>query len=80
MALEFESRLLIDGRLVEASGAKTYDNINPATEEVIGPVADASVEDMDAAISAARRAFDESEWSTNRALRKACLQQLRDAL
>ena len=40
MALAFESRLLIDGTLTEAAGGATYDNINPATEEVIGPVAD----------------------------------------
>jgi aldehyde dehydrogenase (NAD+) len=80
MALEFESRMLIDGKLVEASGGATYDNINPATEDVIGPVADGTPADMDAAITAARRAFDETEWSTNRELRKAGLEQLRDAL
>ena len=55
-------------------------NINPATEEVIGQVADASAADMDRAIGAARRAFDETAWSTDRSLRKACLQQLKDAL
>ena len=39
MELAFESRMLIDGALVEAQGARTYDNVNPATESVIGPVA-----------------------------------------
>ena len=71
MALEFESRMLIDGKLVEATGGRTYDNINPATEEVIGPVADASVATWSAAIAAARRAFDETDWATDRAFRKA---------
>ena len=33
-----EERLLIDGKLVEAEGGATYDNINPANEEVIGVV------------------------------------------
>ena len=80
MALAFESRLLIDGTLTEAAGGATYDNINPATEEVIGPVADASPADMERAIGAARRAFDETTWATDRAFRKACLEQLRDAL
>src|SRR5436853_4168298 len=80
MDQSYESRMLIDGKLVEASHGKTYDNINPATEEVIGPVADASVDDMERAITAARRAFDETRWSTDRAFRKACLQQLKDAL
>jgi len=80
MTLAYESRMLIDGKLVEATGGATYDNINPATEAVIGPVADASVADMERAIAAARRAFDETNWSTDRALRKACLQQLKEAL
>jgi len=80
MTMTYESRLLIDGKLVEASGGATYDNINPATEAVIGPVADANAADMEAAITAARRAFDETSWSTDRAFRKACLIQLKDAL
>ena len=80
MELAFEARMLIDGKLVEASDGRTYDNINPATESVIGPVADASPDDMDRAIDAARRAFDESDWATNRALRKAGLLQLKEAL
>src|SRR5690242_1387214 len=80
MDLAYESRMLIDGKLVEAEGGKTYDNVNPATEAVIGPVADASVADMERAITAARRAFDETDWATNRSFRKACLLQLKDAL
>src|SRR5689334_22611792 len=75
-----ESRMLIDGELVGASGGRTYDNINPATEESIGAVADGTVEDMDRAVAAARRAFDETDWSTNKAFRKQCMQQLKDAL
>src|SRR4051794_8932346 len=80
MDLAFEARMLIDGKLVDAEGGRTYDNINPTTETVIGPVADATPADMGLAISAARRAFDTTDWSTNRALRKTCLQQLKDAL
>ncbi len=80
MDLAYESRMLIDGKLVEATGGRTYDNINPATEEVIGPAADATPADMERAIAAARRAFDETNWSTDRAFRKACLIQLKDAL
>ncbi len=75
-----EVRMLIDGELVEAVSGKRFENINPATEEVLGEVADASAEDMQRAIGAARRAFDETDWSTNRALRKRCLEQLQDAL
>jgi len=63
--------MLIDGKLSDASGGATYDNINPATESVIGPVADADESDMDRAIAAARRAFDETTWSADKAFRKA---------
>src|SRR3954453_6011773 len=40
-----EDRLLIDGELVAAEGGATYDTINPATEEVLGASADATVGD-----------------------------------
>jgi aldehyde dehydrogenase (NAD+) len=72
--------MLIDGQLVEAASGRQFDNVNPATEEILGPVADASAEDMQRAIGAARKAFDETDWSTNRALRKAGLLQLQAAL
>src|ERR1700728_707406 len=75
-----EPRMLIDGLLVEAASGKRFDNINPATEEVLGQVADASTVDMQQAIVAARRAFDETDWSTNHAFRKHCLEQLQDAI
>ena len=75
-----EPRLLIDGVLSEAASGKRYDNINPANEQVIGSTADATAEDMDRAIAAARRAFDATEWATNRALRQRCLRQLHAAI
>jgi aldehyde dehydrogenase (NAD+) len=74
-----EPRMLIDGKLVDGQ-AGTFTNINPATEEPIGEVADASPADMRRAIDAARRAFDETDWSTNKALRKRCLEQFQLAL
>jgi len=75
-----EVRMLVDGSLVEAASGKRFDNINPATEEVLGQVADGDASDMERAIAGARRAFDETSWSTDRAFRKHCLQQLQDAL
>src|SRR5690349_17547974 len=74
-----DSRLLIDGKLVAGSGG-TFPTINPATEEVLGVAADATVDDMGAAIEAARRAFDETDWSTNVELRVRCVRQLQDVL
>src|SRR5262249_14231104 len=79
MSVQHESRMLIDGKLV-AGESGTFRNINPATEEALGEVADASKADMHRAIDAARRAFDTTDWSTNRALRKRCLEQLHEAL
>jgi aldehyde dehydrogenase (NAD+) len=72
--------MLIGGELVEASSGERFENVNPATEEVLGEVADASAEDMRRAIAAARTAFDNTDWSTDRALRKRCLEQLQEAL
>jgi aldehyde dehydrogenase (NAD+) len=72
--------MLIDGELVPAGTGRSYDNINPATEEVIGVVPDADTADLERAIGAARRAFDTTDWSTNVAFRRHCLVQLRDAL
>ncbi len=80
MALWNDARLLIDGELVEATGRGRFDNIDPATEEVIGSVPNATAEDARRAIAAARRAFDETGWSRDHALRARCLRQLRDGL
>ena len=65
-----EVRMLIGGELVEARSGQRFDNVNPATEEVLGQVADAGADDMDLAIGAARTAFDETTWSTDRAFRQ----------
>jgi aldehyde dehydrogenase (NAD+) len=75
-----EARLLIDGKLVDASGGGTFDNVNPATEEVLGPVADGTRADMEAAVAAARKAFDTTPWSTDHELRARCLHQLQAAI
>jgi aldehyde dehydrogenase (NAD+) len=72
--------MLIDGKLVEARSGETYPNINPATEETLGHTPDAGAEDLDDAIAAARRAFDDTDWSTNHAFRRHCLEQLHAAL
>ncbi len=77
--LWYDERLLIDGRLTAATGGATFDNVNPATEEVIGVAADGTPADMDAAIGAARRAFDETTWSTDIDFRVRCLRQLQEA-
>jgi aldehyde dehydrogenase (NAD+) len=72
--------MLIDGKLVPSSSGATYPTVNPATEEVLGVCAEATPADLDAAMAAARRAFDETSWSTDVALRVRGLRQLRQAL
>ena len=75
-----EANMLIDGALVGAESGRVFDNVNPATEEVLGQVADASADDMQRAIAAARRAFDTTDWSVDRRFRQRCLEQLQEAL
>ena len=75
-----ETKLYIDGARVEAEGGATYDNVNPATEAVLGVAADGSEADIDRAIAAARRAFDETDWAADLALRVRCLRQLHQAM
>ena len=73
------SALFIDGKFSEG-GAGTFPTANPATEEVLGVAADADAQDMGRAIEAARRAFDDTDWSRNTELRVRCIRQLREAM
>lgn len=54
--------LFIDGKWVAPVKGGTFDIVNPATEEVIHKAAAASAEDVDIAVTAARRAFDKDGW------------------
>ena len=71
---------LIDGKEVPAASGATFETVNPTTEEVLGVAADGGGADLDAAVGAARRAFDTTTWSTDPAFRAHCLRQLRDAM
>ncbi|WP_067887724.1 aldehyde dehydrogenase family protein [Nocardia vaccinii] len=71
-------RLLIDGRLVETE--RTLASLNPATGQVYGYAPEAGVAETDAAVAAARRAFDTTTWTTDAAFRARCLDQLYKAL
>ena len=73
-------RMLVDGKLVEAGTGASYPILDPATGLEIGRAPDASAADMDTAIAAARRAFDETGWATDLELRVRCLRQLHRAL
>ena len=72
--------LLIDGDLVDG-GADGFDTINPATEEVIREVGAANRSDVDAAVDAARAAFQNPQWRRMPGVQRAnLLFKLADAL
>jgi aldehyde dehydrogenase (NAD+) len=75
-----DARLLIDGKLRAAAGNRTYDNICPWTGEVIGKAADASADDVNEAIAAARRAFDHTDWPQKHEERYALMKKYRELL
>lgn len=56
------TQLLIDGKFVNSASGKTFDTFNPATEEKITSVQEGGVEDVNRAVKAARKAFDEGPW------------------
>ncbi|WP_371778634.1 aldehyde dehydrogenase family protein [Streptosporangium subroseum] len=56
-------KLLIDGQWVEAASGKSFATLNPATGETLAHIAEADAEDVDRAVRAARRAFEQGPWS-----------------
>jgi betaine-aldehyde dehydrogenase len=72
--------LLIGGQRVAATEGKTFDTYNPATGEVVACVAAAGPEDVDQAVRAARRAFDEGPWPTTTASKRGRVLQKAAAL
>ena len=75
-----EQRMLIDGELQSTAGGATFEVIHPASEQVVGHATDGTVADMERAVGAARRAFDETDWSRDLDFRHHCMLQLHEAL
>jgi len=75
-----DERMLIDGELQFTDSGATFDVIHPASEQVAGRATDGTVDDMARAVGAARRAFDDTDWSRDLEFRYHCLTQLADAL
>ncbi|WP_419849325.1 aldehyde dehydrogenase family protein [Candidatus Poriferisocius sp.] len=75
-----EEQVLIDGELRAAEGGGVFETVNPATEEVLGVAANATDTDAVAAVTAARRAFDTTDWATDHDFRAKCLRQFHAAL
>ncbi|MFD7504740.1 aldehyde dehydrogenase [Streptomyces sp. NPDC059850] len=74
-------QLFIGGALVDPAGAETIEVVSPHTEQVIGRVPHAARADVDRAVAAARRAFDEGEWPrTSLEERIAVVTRIKDAV
>ncbi|MCP9495355.1 MAG: aldehyde dehydrogenase family protein [Pyrinomonadaceae bacterium MAG19_C2-C3] len=56
-------QLLIDGKWSAAASGKSFPTYNPATGDVLANVAEGKKEDIERAVRAARKAFDEGAWS-----------------
>ena len=78
--LSRQHRMLIDGRFVLAASGKTFPVYNPATGEVVAQVPEAEAEDVNRAVAAARRAFDEGPWSRCRPPTRQLIWKVADLL
>ncbi|KAK1373263.1 Aldedh domain-containing protein [Heracleum sosnowskyi] len=56
------TKLLINGQFVDSASGKTFPTLDPRTGEVIADIAEGDAEDINRAVSAARKAFDEGPW------------------
>jgi phenylacetaldehyde dehydrogenase len=56
-------QLFINGQWADAASGKTFETPNPATGETLARVAEGAAEDIDRAVRAARKAFDDGPWS-----------------
>ena len=76
-----DGRLYIDGEWAESSDGGTWTHVHPATNEEAARFSTASAADVDRAVHAARKAFDEGPWPTMKARdRKMLLRRYIDAL
>ncbi|HEY8168118.1 MAG TPA: aldehyde dehydrogenase family protein, partial [Candidatus Limnocylindrales bacterium] len=76
-ALRPAGDLFIDGRRIPASSGRTYADIAGRDGAVIGHIAEGDADDVDRAVTAARRAFDDGRWADRSpADRKAVLLSL----
>ncbi|XP_048482289.1 cytosolic 10-formyltetrahydrofolate dehydrogenase isoform X1 [Plutella xylostella] len=63
MRIKFPTQLFINGEFVNSESGKTLTLVNPADETEICKVQSASAKDVDKAVKAAKKAFDQGEWS-----------------
>jgi acyl-CoA reductase-like NAD-dependent aldehyde dehydrogenase len=66
-------KMLIDGKWVEAASGQDLRDAEPATGQVLARVAEGDAEDVDRAVRAARRAFDDGQWAAWRPTQREAL-------
>ena len=80
-AIEPRTEAFIDGRFVPAASGRVFDDIAGRDGSMIARVTEGDVEDIDRAVAAAKRAFDDRRWSDQRPTdRKRVLLRLADLL
>ena len=62
-SLQIRHQAFIDGRYVDAASGKTFDCISPIDGAVLAKVAECGAEDIDRAVTAARKAFNAGQWA-----------------
>ncbi|UWQ52098.1 aldehyde dehydrogenase (plasmid) [Leisingera caerulea] len=80
-SLTFRGQAFIDGAFTDAASGKTFASVNPATGEVLTQVAECDAADVNRAVAAGRRAFEDGRWSRMApGDRKAVLLRLADLI
>ena len=79
--LGFPSKIFINGKYQNSISGKTFDNISPINGKNINQIAFSQIEDVNAAVTAARKAFESGIWSkTDPSYRKKVLLRFADLL
>lgn len=80
-SLTIRGQAFINGEFVSAVSGKTFESVNPATGEILAQVAECDQQDIDRAVAAGRRAFEDGRWSRMApADRKAVLLKLAELI
>ena len=80
-ALRIDGRMLVEGQRRDAASGQTFDCISPINGRVLGAVARGAQPDVDAAVSSARKAFEDGRWAGKApAVRKRILLRFADKI
>ena len=80
-ALVADGRMFIGGRRVPTQSGETFDSLSPIDGRNLGPIGRGRAADIDAAVTSARRAFDDGRWARQApAARKKTLQRFAEGI